>query len=148
MVDNLALALSAPEALTEAAEIVRQLIDRVVLEPQPDGGMKAMLYGDLAVLLSSGEPERRTANDPGLGRSGSLLSVVAETRNHFTERASPSDARRGAHLPNCGSYRPVPCPPYPQRHVPFWDGWSSGSPIVFRPVALAAGRQDFSSWRI
>jgi hypothetical protein len=34
MVDNLAKVLSAPEALAEAGEIVRQLIERIVLEPQ------------------------------------------------------------------------------------------------------------------
>ena len=79
MVDNLAEALSAPEALTEAAEIVRRLIDRVVLEPQADGSIKAILYGDLAVLLRSDGGAHRTANDPGPGGSGSLLSVVAGT---------------------------------------------------------------------
>jgi hypothetical protein len=81
MVDNLAEALSAPETLAEAGEIVRQLIDRVVLEPREDGGMNAMLYGDLAVLLSA--DEGRTASDPGRRGSGSLLSVVAGTRNHL-----------------------------------------------------------------
>ena len=32
------MAEPAPETLTEVAEIVRQLIDLVVLEPQEDGG--------------------------------------------------------------------------------------------------------------
>ena len=79
LVDDLAKSLSARETRAEAIDIVRQLVDRVVLEPQPDGGMKAQLYGDLALLMQSDAGETRTANDPGRGGSGSLLSVVAGT---------------------------------------------------------------------
>lgn len=77
MVDNLAEALSAPEALAEAGEIVRQLIERIVLEPQDNGAMKVVLYGNLAVLVSSADDGRRIINDPGRNGSGSLLEMVA-----------------------------------------------------------------------
>jgi hypothetical protein len=83
MVDNLADALSAPETLTEAGEIVRQLIERIVPELQEDGAMRVVLYGNLAALLSSADDGRRIANDPGHNGSGSLLSVVAGARNHL-----------------------------------------------------------------
>jgi site-specific DNA recombinase len=77
MVDNLAEALSASEALAEAGEIVRQLIERIVLEPQDNGAMRVVLYGDHAVLMSSADDGHRKTNDPGRNGSGSLLSVVA-----------------------------------------------------------------------
>ena len=76
MVANLAEALSAPETRVEAVDIIRELVDRVELRPNKDGGLDAVLYGDLAAMLSAPHSERRTANDPDRG-SGSLLSVVA-----------------------------------------------------------------------
>jgi hypothetical protein len=48
-IERLAEALNAPETLTEAAEILRGLIDRIVLTPL-DGELRAELHGDLAVL--------------------------------------------------------------------------------------------------
>ena len=75
--------MSAPETRVEAVDIVRQLVERIELRPNEDGSLDAVLYGDLAAMV--GQPEgstiRRTANDPDCGGSGSLLSVVAGTRN-------------------------------------------------------------------
>ena len=82
MVANLAEALSAPGARAEAVDAIRELVDRVVLRPNSDGGVDAVLYGDLAAMLNMSPCEQRTANDPDCGGAGSLLSVVAGTRNH------------------------------------------------------------------
>jgi site-specific DNA recombinase len=48
-IGRLAEALNAPETVTEAAEIMRGLIDRIVLMPV-DSELRAELHGDLAVL--------------------------------------------------------------------------------------------------
>ena len=70
-IGRLAEALNAPETVTEAAEIIRGLIDRIVLIPV-DGELQAELHGDLAVLARfAQEGERRS--DGNLAR----LSVVA-----------------------------------------------------------------------
>jgi hypothetical protein len=79
MIANLAETLSASENPAEAMDIVRQLVDRVVLEPREEGGLKASLYGDLAAMLMPVDGDRRIANDPGQGGAGSRLSVVAGT---------------------------------------------------------------------
>ena len=70
-IGRLAEALNAPETVTEAAEIMRGLIDRIVLTPV-DGELRAELHGDLAVLARfAQEGERRSAGNPA------RLSVVA-----------------------------------------------------------------------
>jgi hypothetical protein len=67
--------LNAPETVTEAAEIMRGLIDRIVLMPV-DGELRAELHGDLAVLARfAQEGERRSDGNPA------RLSVVAGERN-------------------------------------------------------------------
>ena len=76
-IGRLAEALNAPETVTEAAEIMRGLIDRILLMPV-DGELRAELHGDLAVLARfAQEGERRSAGDPA------RLSVVAGARNHL-----------------------------------------------------------------
>jgi site-specific DNA recombinase len=89
-VANLQASLNAPDIRLEAAAALRELIEKVVLTPDPDApdGLRAELHGDLAVLLSLSEPEppaRRQARSgagrqPGTSVRGSLLSVVAGTR--------------------------------------------------------------------
>ena len=70
-IGRLAEALNAPETMTEAAEIMRGLIDRIVLMPV-DGELRAELHGDLAVLARfAQEGERRSDGNPA------RLSVVA-----------------------------------------------------------------------
>jgi len=72
------MAEPAPETLTEVAEIVRQLIDRVVLEAagrrRDEGGMKA---GAVRRFGCANELGRRRAPDnkrPGLSGPGVCLS--------------------------------------------------------------------------
>jgi hypothetical protein len=71
---RLAEALNAPETVAEAAEIMRGLIDRIVLTPIA-GELRAELHGDLAVLARfAQEGERRSGGNPA------RLSVVAGGR--------------------------------------------------------------------
>lgn len=73
-IGHLAEALNTPESVTEAAEIMRGLINRIVLTPVA-GELRAELHGDLAVLARfAQEGERRSAGDPA------RLSVVAGVR--------------------------------------------------------------------
>jgi site-specific DNA recombinase len=61
--------------VTEAAEVLRGLIDRIVLTPM-DGVLRAELHGDLAVLARfAQEGERNSGGRPA------RLSVVAGERN-------------------------------------------------------------------
>ncbi len=71
-------ALNDPAIKTEAAEIMRGLIDRIELSPREDDpGLQACLHGDLAQILTfcDGAKGKRKLPDPG--GSGSQLSVVA-----------------------------------------------------------------------
>jgi site-specific DNA recombinase len=72
-IERLAESLSAPDTVTEAAEIVRGLIDRIVLTPVGDA-LRAELHGDLAVLAHFAEAGERKAESPG---DSVRLSVVA-----------------------------------------------------------------------
>jgi hypothetical protein len=79
-VENLAAALNEPLTAAEAGDIMRGLIDRIVLTPA-DGNLNAELYGDLARLMNfadAKEPATKSAGSPG---DPALLSVVAGTRN-------------------------------------------------------------------
>jgi hypothetical protein len=70
-IGRLAEALTAPETVTEAAETMRGLIDRIVLTPV-DGELRGELHGDLAVLARFAEEGvSRSAGNPA------RLSVVA-----------------------------------------------------------------------
>ena len=70
-IGRLAEALNTPESVTESAEIMRGLIDRIVLTPV-DGELRAELHGDLAVLARfAQEEECRSGGNPA------RLSVVA-----------------------------------------------------------------------
>ena len=66
----------------EPREIVRSMIDRVVLTPKRDGrGLDATLFGALAALLSVSAEVSGNKKPPEAGPSGSQLSVVAGARN-------------------------------------------------------------------
>jgi hypothetical protein len=55
----------------EARQIVRSMIDHVVLTPRPDGGgLDATLYGALAALLSMSAEISGMKKPPGRGRRG------------------------------------------------------------------------------
>jgi site-specific DNA recombinase len=74
-IGRLAEALNAPETVTEAAEIMRSLIDRIVLT-QVGGELRAELHGDLAVLARFAQE-----GEDKSGENQPRLSVVAGERN-------------------------------------------------------------------
>jgi len=78
-------ALNDPEERGQAAEIMRSLIDKVVLTPEPSGRrVGAKLYGELAGILALAENEGRT------GRFGPVrLSLVAEERSSRYHSVTP-----------------------------------------------------------
>ena len=76
--EHLGAALNDPGIAPEAGEVMRDLIERIVLTPV-DRTLKVELCGDLARLMAFAEGTERKTNDPGPGGSGSLLSVVAGT---------------------------------------------------------------------
>jgi site-specific DNA recombinase len=76
---DLAAALIEPVAAAEAGEILRSLIDRIVLTPVA-GVLKAELWGDLARITAFASAEHATSNAGSAGEPA-LLSVVAGTGN-------------------------------------------------------------------
>ena len=50
-VADLARVLNSDENRTEAADLLRSLIDRIELTPNPEGKLDIDLYGDLAGIL-------------------------------------------------------------------------------------------------
>jgi len=91
-VAELEAALNDPEFKTEAAEMLRGLIERVVLTPDEaaQDGLRVELYGDLAELMAlpAREAPGRARNPaPGTGvrrrGAGGQLSVVAGAGNHL-----------------------------------------------------------------
>jgi site-specific DNA recombinase len=88
-VAELEIALNDDSIKAEAGEILRSLIDRVVLTPAanaPDG-IDAQLHGDLAAILALTNADGRKQKLPADGMAGSLLSVVAGARNHLYRTA-------------------------------------------------------------
>ena len=72
-IERLAESLNAPDTVTEAGEIMRGLIDRIVLTPMGDA-LRAELHGDLAVIArfaETGNGKTESADD------SARLSVVA-----------------------------------------------------------------------
>jgi hypothetical protein len=72
--------------VAEAAEIMRGLIDRIVLTPEGDG-LRAELHGDLAVLARFAQGKEGRAESTG--DSALRLSVVAGARSSHTHRLPP-----------------------------------------------------------
>jgi site-specific DNA recombinase len=75
-VRQLTAALNEPGTAAQAGEIMRGLIDRIVLTPG-NGSLKAELYGNLARLMSFAEPDQNKTNSAGSAAKPALLSVVA-----------------------------------------------------------------------
>ena|SRR5437868_13173181 len=82
-VERLEAALNDPMIRDEAAEVLRELIEKVVLQPRAGGkGLDAVLHGDLVQILQlcaaadqkNGGCQRKL---PGQGGPGSRVSVVA-----------------------------------------------------------------------
>ena len=79
-VAGLEQALNDPAIRTEAAGLLRELIERVALRPAADGkSLDAILHGDLAKILMFCEAAGGMSKRPELESSGRLLSVVAGT---------------------------------------------------------------------
>jgi len=78
-----------PATATEASEIMRGLIDRIVLTPA-DGILQANLYGDLASLMNFAETQEPATKSAGPPKDPALPSVVAGTRN-------PGEALKSTH---------------------------------------------------
>jgi hypothetical protein len=81
-VEKLAEALSEPATAAEAADILRSLIERIVLTPKGDA-LYAELYGDFATIAAMAEGPVLKNRDPGSMAEPGLLSVVAGTRNQL-----------------------------------------------------------------
>ena len=79
-VENLAAALNEPGTAADAGEIMRGLIDRIVLTPA-GGILKAKIYGDLASLMNFADAQEPTTKSAGSAGDPALLSVVAGTCN-------------------------------------------------------------------
>jgi hypothetical protein len=86
-VAELELALNEESIKAEAADVLRSLIDRVVLTPAAEApdGIDARLYGELAAVLALGNADEQKL--PAAGAAGSQLSVVAGARNHLYRTA-------------------------------------------------------------
>jgi len=70
-IEKLAEALNAASTAAEAGEIIRGLIDRIVLTPV-DGVLQPELFGDLAAIMAMAEAPARANKRPGppIGESG------------------------------------------------------------------------------
>jgi len=77
-VANLIQALNSPDTVTEAAEVIRGLIEAIRLVPE-EGDLKIELYGELAALISLGEEHKR--KHPGGDTSGVQITLVAGASN-------------------------------------------------------------------
>jgi site-specific DNA recombinase len=84
-IETLETALQDEAIRMEAIEILRSMIERVVVTPSPEGGLQVELYGDLARLITADEPIRQSGTKskrPASDEAGrAVLSVVAGTRN-------------------------------------------------------------------
>ena len=79
-IENLTAALNEPATAAQAGEIIRNLIDRIVLTPS-DGLLKAEVFGDLATIASFAAARERITENAGPQGGPALLSVVAGARN-------------------------------------------------------------------
>jgi len=88
-VAELELALNDDSIKAEAAEILRSLVDRIVLTPTADAmdGIEAQLHGDLAAVLALSAPDKQKL--PAAGAVGSQLSVVAGSATSVACRPLP-----------------------------------------------------------
>ena len=76
--ETLATSLNADAIKAEAEAIIRGLVDRVVLSPDPQNEkLRAELYGDLANILAFSEATPSKSKLPGPSEPGSQLPVVA-----------------------------------------------------------------------
>jgi hypothetical protein len=81
-IENLTAALNEPGTAAQAGEIIRDLIDRIVLTPS-DGQLKAEVFGDLETIANFAEARERITKNAGPQGGPALLSVVAGACNQF-----------------------------------------------------------------
>ena len=76
-VSRLTEILTADENRTEAAEIIRSLVDRIELTPNPEGKLDIDLFGDLAGILTLVEQKERPLeqSDPSV-QQGKMVAGV------------------------------------------------------------------------
>ena len=81
-VANLIASLNDVAVRQEAGDLIRSMIDQVVLTPNTTGGLDAALHGDIANIITvcdAGSADTaQTAKDPAnASPAGPILSVVA-----------------------------------------------------------------------
>ena len=92
-IQQLEEALNDPAIRTEAADVLRSLIDRIELRPGAAGQcISATLHGDLAQILALCAGPGQKQKLPKAGASGSQLSVVAGAR--FVQERTRWELRR------------------------------------------------------
>ena len=81
---DLQAALADPASSTEAIEILRTLIERVIVRPTAEKGFELELVGELAAMVELGLDSKKPASGEAgvLGLCRSSVKVVAGTRNH------------------------------------------------------------------
>ncbi len=79
-VEHLEKALNADENRAEAADLIRSLVDRIVLTPNDQGKLDISLFGDLAGILSLAANKHRPLrkSHPTVAQ----VKMVAGARNH------------------------------------------------------------------
>jgi site-specific DNA recombinase len=77
-VAKLEVSLNDPAIRHEASDLIRSLISEITLRPREDeGGVDAVLHGDLATILAFCDAGEHKSKLPGARAPGSSLSVVA-----------------------------------------------------------------------
>ena len=74
---DLQAALAGPSGRTEAIEILRTLVERVIIRPTAEKGFEPELVGELAAMLELGLDAN--SKKPALGVYRSSVKVVAGT---------------------------------------------------------------------
>lgn len=83
-VNELTDCLNSADAKTEAIEIIRDLVDKVVLYPEVScTGLKLELYGNICGILELCEDAGLERDKPAANSAGCQLSVVAGAGNHL-----------------------------------------------------------------
>jgi site-specific DNA recombinase len=92
-VANLASALNEDETRTEAAEIIRSLIDRITLTPNCEGKLDIDLYGDLAGILTvtANKEEPLQKSDPSVVQVNVVAGARSQLHRLFSARGLLGD---------------------------------------------------------
>ena len=132
-VEELEAVLADPGLGPEAMDAIRAMIVRIVLKPAEEGGMEAVLEGDLVRILKICAGAEHRNPRLGGGRSGTVLeskvSVVAGARNHLNLLFDAPELRRWARnaaIQASGIFDGARWKLYPSRH---------GRPVAARTPA-------------